>query len=296
MVAIATRASWGARYRDGDITVSGLANEVFLHHTVTTQLSASATVAQEQAQMRNIEAIGQSRFRYGISYNVIIFPSGRAYQGVSWNRRGTHTGGRNSTARSICFAGNYETNRPTEAQLQTAGAILREGRNKWWTKNAPLRSHRDVSQTACPGENVHAARPYILSLSQENIMALSDSDIARSTSHLLNYKNPETRPSVYALLIQAAGNPWAFKNEKLETRDTYAILRGIDRAVQELKVQLAAQNAQITNLVGAVSALAGGETFDEKKLLAGINATTRAAVMEVVGEALEFDVTVSPKS
>lgn len=155
-VSIASRASWGARYQDGDLTLTGLAIEVWVHHSVTAQLSAGASIAAEQEQMRALESVGQTRFGTGISYNVVVFPSGRAYQGVSWNRRGTHTGGRNSTSRSICFAGNYETNQPTDAQISTAAAIYREGKQRWWTQGAPLGGHRDVSQTACPGKNLYA--------------------------------------------------------------------------------------------------------------------------------------------
>jgi hypothetical protein len=154
-VPIHPRSFWGARHNDGDLTLSGLAGEVFAHHSVTAQLSPSASVAAECEQMRALESVGESRFGTGISYNVVIFPSGRAYQGVSFNRRGTHTGGRNSTARSICFAGNYETNRPTPAQLATAAEIYREGKGRWWTTGARLRGHRDVSQTACPGRHVY---------------------------------------------------------------------------------------------------------------------------------------------
>jgi len=153
---IASRSSWGARYQDGDLTLTDLAVEVFVHHSVTAQLSPGASVAAEAEQMRALESVGQTRFGTGISYNVVIFPSGRAYQGVSWNRRGTHTGGRNSTSRSICFAGNYEANEPTAAQISTAAAIYREGRQRWWTQGAPLRGHRDVSQTACPGQHLYA--------------------------------------------------------------------------------------------------------------------------------------------
>jgi hypothetical protein len=160
-VEIRPRSSWGARYSDGDLTLSGLADEVFAHHTVTTQLSPDASLAAEQAEMRKIEAIGQSRFGTGLSYNVIIFPSGRAHQGASFHRRGTHTGGRNSTARSICFAGNYDTNKPTAAQLATAAAIYHEGKGKWWKSTAPLRGHRDVKGTACPGKYVYAQLPAI---------------------------------------------------------------------------------------------------------------------------------------
>jgi hypothetical protein len=155
-VDIRSRASWDARYQDGDLTLTGLALEVFVHHSVTAHLSPDASIAAEQEQMRKIEAVGQSRFGTGISYNVVIFPSGRAYRGVSWNRRGTHTGGRNSTVRSICFAGNYEVNKPTDAQIATAAAIVAQGRGLWWRQAAPVLGHRDVSQTACPGRYLYA--------------------------------------------------------------------------------------------------------------------------------------------
>lgn len=152
---IRSRRSWGARHPDGDITLVGLADEVFAHHSVTTQLSPNASVADEEREMRELEGIGQSRFGSGISYNVLIFPSGRAYQGVSWNRRGTHTGGRNSSTRSICFAGNYEVHEPTATQIATAAEIYDEGKGKWWEGSAPLRGHRDLKPTACPGQNVY---------------------------------------------------------------------------------------------------------------------------------------------
>jgi hypothetical protein len=179
MVNIRSRASWGARYADGDLTLTGLAVAVFAHHSVSTQLPPTASIEAEEAEMRKVEAIGQSRFGTGISYNVLVFPSGRAYQGVSFNRRGTHTGGLNSTVRSICFAGNYETNQPTAAQLATAAAIYAEGRGKWWRSDAPMRGHRDVKQTACPGRNVYsqlgAIRAGRIQTVQEDDM-FSDSD------------------------------------------------------------------------------------------------------------------------
>lgn len=156
MTDIAGRGFWGARYPDGDINLSGLAREVFIHHTVTALLPPTASTGDEREQMRALESIGQSRFGTGISYNVIVFPSGRAYRGVSFNRRGTHTGGRNSTARSISFAGNFETAVPTDEALATAAAIYAEGKGKWWETDAPLRGHREVSQTACPGRNLYA--------------------------------------------------------------------------------------------------------------------------------------------
>lgn len=153
---IASRASWGARYPDGDLTLSGLVHEVFLHHSVTRQIAANASVAAEREQMRSIESVGQSRFGTGISYNALVFPSGRAYAGVSWTRRGTHTGGRNSTSRSICLAGNYDIYGPTDAQIATVRRLYHGGKGRLWRPTATIRGHRDVSQTACPGRHAYA--------------------------------------------------------------------------------------------------------------------------------------------
>lgn len=163
MVSIASRSSWGARRPNGGANLSGLAQDVVLHHTVTAHPSAGLSVAGERQIMRQLEDIGHSRFGSGISYNVLVFPSGRAYQGVSFNRRGTHTGGRNSTVRSICFVGNYEANQPTKAQLETAAAVVAEGRGKWWRNAARVQGHRDYSSTACPGKNVYSKRSQIAS-------------------------------------------------------------------------------------------------------------------------------------
>jgi peptidoglycan hydrolase-like protein with peptidoglycan-binding domain len=161
MVDIASRKSWGAKHDDGDLTLSGLATNVVVHHT-TTHVEGS-TVEAERAHMRYLETIGEGRFGRGISYNVLVFPSGRAYQGVSFNRRGTHTGGHNSTRRSVCFVGNFENEEPTKAALEAGRAIIAEGRGRWWRKAAPVEGHRDYTATACPGRNLYDHLGYLAS-------------------------------------------------------------------------------------------------------------------------------------
>lgn len=120
--------------------------------------------------MRALERVGFQRFGHaghGISYNVVVFPSGRAYQGVSFNRRGAHTDGRNSVVRSIAFAGNYTTTAPTAAALETAARIIAEGAGKWVVKGAPIRGHRDIKATACPGNRVYERLSWLKNRSQE---------------------------------------------------------------------------------------------------------------------------------
>lgn len=161
MVYIEPRSVWGARYANGDRNLGGLAEGVFMHHTAMSTLPADATVEEERAEMRRIEAVGQGRFGFGISYNVIFFMSGRAYEGCSWNRRGAHTAGLNSVVRSICLAGDYEKYEPSAAQLAGVTALFAEGKGKWWKHSAYLKGHRDHKSTACPGRNVYKYLPSI---------------------------------------------------------------------------------------------------------------------------------------
>src|SRR5690606_18344240 len=120
VMEIASRSSWGARYQDGvgNRPVGSLTK--YFHHTVTSHLSPNASVAQERAEMRKIEAIGQQRFGRGISYTFIIFPSGRIYQGASVHRISYHSGGaRNTKGVGICLAGNYEANKITPTVINS---------------------------------------------------------------------------------------------------------------------------------------------------------------------------------
>lgn len=175
---IASRSSWGANFQDGDLQLYGLAADVFFHHSVTRQLSPLASVAAEREQMRAVERIGQDRFGTGISYNVLVFPSGRPYRGVSWNRRGTHTDRRNSTTRSICLVGNYDIYEPTDAQIATVTRIFHGGKGRLWDTDADIYPHRSIKATACPGN--HAVRRL---------------DDVRDGSMLVGNPKPPTKPT-----------------------------------------------------------------------------------------------------
>lgn len=163
MNRIIPRNEWGARYRDGVANRKVGRLDKIAHHSVTTQLGASATFAQDAAEVRKIELIGQQRFGAGMSYTFLIFPSGRVFQGVSISRHSYHTGGgHNSTGVGICFPGNYETHKPTQAQLDAVAWLLQEGvRKGWWTVPAVEMYHQQVKATSCPGKHVIAQIPAI---------------------------------------------------------------------------------------------------------------------------------------
>lgn len=159
------RGEWGARHDNGGGSAPLPASEMWLHHSVTIAPDVLPPFDDDYAAIRTLEAIGEQRFGRGISYTWPITPAGLIFEGHSANRLGSHTGGRNSKARAICFVGNYDVQRPTNAQIQAAAWLLQEGQRRGWIRHARLNGgHRDVKATGCPGNHAYAAIGLINSL------------------------------------------------------------------------------------------------------------------------------------
>jgi hypothetical protein len=153
-----SRASWGAVEPDGFGTRALPTTEWWLHHSVTVAPDLVPPYTDDDAAIRLLERIGQQRFGGGISYTCLVTPVGRAYVGHSFWRRGAHTQGHNTIGAGICFVGNYETTRPTTAQLDAAAQVLcvahRAGLSTAHRLNG---GHRDTKSTTCPGKYAYAA-------------------------------------------------------------------------------------------------------------------------------------------
>jgi N-acetylmuramoyl-L-alanine amidase-like protein len=163
-VRIIPRAEWGARYARGFGPAPLPAREVWLHHSVTAAPNPAPPFGDDDAAVRLLEDIGQQRFGGGISYTFAVTPSGRVYEGHGVDRRGAHTGGRNSISRAICLIGNYDVAAPPPAMLDAVVELLREGTvNGWWPAPRLAGGHRDApgASTSCPGRFARAAIPTI---------------------------------------------------------------------------------------------------------------------------------------
>lgn len=133
-----------------DRQAARMANEgegLFVHHSVS---GSPVTQAGEEAEMRNLEAIARSRGFSDISYSFIVAPSGRIYEGRGRGIVGAHTVGFNSTAHAVSAMGNYETQKPTDAMVQSI---------KWlrddYLRAVKFRPHSSVYATACPGQHLY---------------------------------------------------------------------------------------------------------------------------------------------
>ena len=159
-LTIVERREWGAIWADGAGSAPLPATEgLAFHHSTDPETSGAQTI-------RDLENVGQSRFRAGISYSFVITPDGRCYEGHSIRRKGTHTKNHNSTIRACCFAGTFMDHLPTPAAMETGRRLYHVGvRQGWW---APIvTGHRDWKATACPGDALYPHLDHFTTASQE---------------------------------------------------------------------------------------------------------------------------------
>lgn len=147
---IVARSVWGAKPASAPAVPMRLpANTVYIHHSVT-QVSSDP-----YADMRTIEKIGLQRFGQ-FSYSYAIHPrDGEILEGCGI-QRGAHTAQRNSTSFGVAWVGNYDERAPKVQQLDaTRWLIDHLTKQGWLLPGADILGHRDVEQTACPGQKLY---------------------------------------------------------------------------------------------------------------------------------------------
>ncbi len=342
---IYSRASWGARYRNGVATRRVGSLEKYLHHSVTKHLSANATLEQDKVQIRVVERIGQERFGAGMSYTFLIPPSGRIFEGASVHRVSYHSGGgrdgrpRNTLGAGICLVGNTEANEMTPQQVVAVVWLLQHGvRMGWWQDPAITEGHRDFKATSCPGRHAYkliseinrrgrggrasgvsptpapapsgpSARPDVevqLALAalgyydagpdlqyldgingDHQKAAVRDYQRARGlhvddwwgTNTDKHFEEHDMSKIVDQIATASAAKTLGWRTDHIGL-DAWGVARNTYHGVRELQ-------ASVRGLVGAVTAMAQGETFDEAKLLAGVQEAAREGARVEAGELAE---------
>ena len=144
------RERWNSAPAKAWRSMTSAEDGVFIHHSVS---AAPTTKAGERAEMRNLQQIAFSRGFSDVSYSYVVFPSGRIYEGRGRGIEGAHTSGYNATAYGLCAAGNYDASKPTSALVKSLRWLRRKHLN---LAHRPVRAHRQVYSTACPGRHLNA--------------------------------------------------------------------------------------------------------------------------------------------
>lgn len=85
----------------------------------------------------------------GIGYHYYIRKDGKIYQGRPIYYVGSHCKGNNSCSVGICLEGNFQKEKPTEAQLKSARELIPHIK-KMLPNIKRVVNHRDLFPTACP--------------------------------------------------------------------------------------------------------------------------------------------------
>lgn len=131
-------------------------SEVFIHHSVTAQIPASASLETEREQMELLDRIAHGRGFNGFSYCWAVMPSARCWEGRGFGVVEAGTLGHNTSGDSIVLVGNYSEFEMSGDQKKAIIALIKRGQRQGFFVRSGLsvRPHRSVSQTSCPGAKV----------------------------------------------------------------------------------------------------------------------------------------------
>ena len=120
------------------------------HHTAMPTLPAKATVDEEKERMRSLQQIHLNNGWTDIGYALVVFPSGRIYEGRPAAYVGAHTLGHNTGYAGWALDGNYDISKPTKAAIKGC----RRAREILGVADKTLYGHHQLNPTACPGKNL----------------------------------------------------------------------------------------------------------------------------------------------
>jgi uncharacterized protein with LGFP repeats len=178
------RAQWGAdesMRRGAPVYDTGVKAGI-VHHSATGNDYAPADSA---AIVRSIFAYHTRALGWGdIAYNALVDKYGQVFEGrfggITKPVEGSHTGGFNTNTWAVCMIGDFEKTPPTPVQLRSVGQLLGwrlamdgvnpKGATTLTSAGGPFTrfpqgvtptlpnifAHRDVGDTACPGNAGYA--------------------------------------------------------------------------------------------------------------------------------------------
>jgi hypothetical protein len=148
------RDEWDAAPPRGGYSRQVPLKATVIHHTAMPTLPRTASRAEEEARMRQLQQIHQGQGWTDIGYALVVMPSGRIYEGRPQRYVGAHTLGHNTGYGGFALDGNFDLDRPTNEAVGSA----RRCRELLAGRNRPIYGHHQLNPTACPGKNL---KPYV---------------------------------------------------------------------------------------------------------------------------------------
>ncbi|MFI5345008.1 MAG: peptidoglycan recognition family protein [Elusimicrobiota bacterium] len=159
---ILSRAGWHAAKRKGT-PVAMHPTHVTVHHTQGPQTMTEAQTAAAVRGIQHYHMVGRGLEGKDtwddIGYHFLIDGSGRVAEGRPAETLGAHAGGANQDNIGISMMGDFNRQKPTDAQIESLTRLvsflaIKYGQNP--SRQGFLEPHRHYDQTDCPGKNMMA--------------------------------------------------------------------------------------------------------------------------------------------
>lgn len=133
---------------------------ITIHHdgidSFTTTDRSAAAARLEQIRQAHLNRSGEP---FGdIGYHYLIDPAGRVWQGRPLDWQGAHVRATNDGNLGVCCLGNFQQQRPTEAQLAALDRFVATQMARYSVPVSRVYTHRELGPTVCPGNNL---QPFI---------------------------------------------------------------------------------------------------------------------------------------
>lgn len=207
-----TRADWGARPPARRIEMPR-SEGVFVHYRgpggAPTGEAAKAALRQDQAYHMDVRGWSD------IAYSWAVDNDGVVYELRGWGVTGGHTQGWNHRSHAVLWIGG-DAAPPSQRALEGIAAVCREHHRRYG--EAPIRGHRDVNPTSCPGDALYARLPEIRRLAAQPSSPQEDDDVkvtnlmARAGVDLFIVEHLDGRPSAVLARIPGPDQIAAFRS------------------------------------------------------------------------------------
>jgi hypothetical protein len=151
-VVIEPREAWGARPARTELMTEHTVKWLTIHHAGT----QSGTTGP--AQFRGWQNWHMSGQGWGdIAYHMLIGIDGTVYEGRDPAYRGdTGTTYDTSSHFLVVVEGNFDHEKPTEAQIDSLTRVLAGASHHFGVSPSTISGHRDHAATSCPGTHLHS--------------------------------------------------------------------------------------------------------------------------------------------
>ncbi|MBL0922390.1 MAG: N-acetylmuramoyl-L-alanine amidase, partial [Phycisphaerales bacterium] len=126
---------------------------ITMHHDGMPPVSLRSR-AESARRLEQIRVAHLGRGFGDIGYHYVVDPQGVIWQGRPLNWQGAHVGGQNPGNLGILCLGNFEVQRPTQAQLATLRRFVQSQMQRYSVPVGRVHTHQELAQTACPGRNL----------------------------------------------------------------------------------------------------------------------------------------------